>query len=94
MVVLIDSTLGHGMLSFMDSFSRYNQIKMFPKYDQTTAFRTTLSNFYYIVIPFVLKNAKTTYQRVIKVAIHDMMGREVEDYVDHLVVKSLTHNGH
>ncbi|CAL9012292.1 unnamed protein product [Prunus brigantina] len=94
MDILIDSTSGQGMLSFMDGFSGYNQIKMSPKDAEKTAFRTPYGNFYYTVMPFGLKNAGATYQRAMTAVFHDMMGKEVEDYVDDLVVKSRTREGH
>ena len=59
-----------------------------------TAFRTPIGNFYYTVMPFDLKNAGATYQRTIIVIFHDMMHREMEDYVDNIVVKSKTKAGH
>ncbi|CAL9005244.1 unnamed protein product [Prunus brigantina] len=90
MDILIDSTSGQGLLSFMDGFSGYNQIKMSPKDAEKTAFRTPYGNFYYTVMPFGLKNAGATYQRAMTAVFHDMMGKEVEDYVDDLVVKSKT----
>ncbi|CAL9011865.1 unnamed protein product, partial [Prunus brigantina] len=82
------------LLSFMDVFSGYNQIKMSPKDAEKTAFRTPYENFYYTVMPFSLKNAGATYQRAMTAVFHDMMGKEVEDYVDDLVVKSKTREGH
>ncbi|CAL9021475.1 unnamed protein product, partial [Prunus brigantina] len=94
MDILIDSTSGQGMLSFMDGFSGYNQIKMSPKDAEKTAFRTPYGNFYYTVMPFGLKNAGATYQRAMTAVFHDMMGKEVEDYVDDLVVKSKTRGSH
>ncbi|KAI5313925.1 hypothetical protein L3X38_043101 [Prunus dulcis] len=94
MDILIDSTSGQGMLSFMDGFSGYNQIKMSLKDAEKTAFRTPYGNFYYTVMPFGLKNAGATYQRAMTAVFHDMMGKEVEDYVDDLVVKSETRLGH
>ncbi|CAL2246607.1 unnamed protein product [Prunus armeniaca] len=94
MDILIDSTSGQGLLSFMDGFSGYNHIKMSPKDAEKTAFRTPYENFYYTVMPFGLKNAGTTYQRVMTAVFHDMMGKEVEDYVDDLVVKSKTTKSH
>lgn len=45
-------------------------------------------------MPFDLKNARATYQRAMTVVFHDMMGIEVEDYVDDFVVKSKTREGH
>ena len=62
MDLLIDSTAGSAMFSFMDGFSGYNQIRMAPKDAEKTAFRTAMGNFYYTVMPFRLKNAGATYQ--------------------------------
>ena len=59
-----------------------------------TAFRTPIGNFYYTVIPFGLKNAGATYQRTMTAIFHDMMHKEMEDYVDDIVVKSKTRTGH
>ena len=61
MDLLIDSAVSHAMFSFMDGFSGYNQIFMSPKDAEKTAFRTPIGNFYYIVMPFKLKNAGATY---------------------------------
>ncbi|CAL2270464.1 unnamed protein product [Prunus armeniaca] len=94
MDILIDSTSGQGLLSFMDGFSGYNQIKMSPKDVEKTVFRTPYGNFYYMVMPFGLKNAGATYQRAMTAVFHDMIRKEVEDYVDDLVVKSKTREGH
>ena len=55
---------------------------------EKTAFRTPISNFYYTVMPFGLKNTCATYQRMMTAIFHDMMHRELEDYVDDIVVKS------
>ncbi|CAL2266940.1 unnamed protein product [Prunus armeniaca] len=74
MDILIDLTSGQGLLSFMDGFSRYNQIKMSPKDAEKTAFRTPYENFYYTVMPFSLKNAGVTYQRAMTAVFHDIMG--------------------
>ena len=88
MDLLIDSMVGNAMFSFMDGFSGYNQIRMVPKDAKKTAFKTPIGNFYYTVMPFGLKNADTTYQRIMMTIFHDMMHRELEDYVDDIVVKS------
>ena len=62
MDLLIDYVAGSAMFSFMDGFSRYNQIRMAPKDAEKTAFRTLMGNFYYTVMPFGLKNTGATYQ--------------------------------
>ena len=92
--MLIDSAAGHAMFSFMDGFSGYNQIRMSPKDAAKTAFRTPIGNFYYTVKPFGLKNAGATYQRAMTAIFHDMMHKEIEDYVDDIVVKSKARENH
>ena len=94
MDLLIDSAAGNAMFSFMDGFSGYNQIKMAPKDAEKTAFRTPMGNFYYTVMPFGLKNAGATYQRAMTAIFHDMMHKELEDYVDDRVVKSRKREEH
>ena len=59
-----------------------------------TAFRTPIGNFHYTVMPFSLKNAGATYQRAMTAIFHDMMHKEIEDYVDDIVVKSKTRGDH
>ena len=61
---------------------------------EKTAFRTPIGNFYYTVIPFGLKNAGATYQRTMTAMFHDMMHKEIEDYVDDIVVKSKKREDH
>ena len=60
---LVDSTVGHQLLSFMDAFSGYNQIKMDEADQEKTSFITSQGLFCYKVMPFELKNAGATYQR-------------------------------
>ena len=59
---LVDATAGHELLSFMDAFSRYNQILMHPDDQEKTAFITERGIYCYKVMPFGLKNAGATYQ--------------------------------
>jgi len=78
----------------MDGYSGYNQIHMATKDVEKTAFRTPIGNFYYTAMPFSLKNAGATYQRTMTTIFHDMMHKEMEDYVGNIVVKSKTRAGH
>ena len=86
--MLVDSTAGHPMLSFMDGFSGYNQILMAPEDMEKTSFITEWGTYCYRVMPFGLKNAGATYQRAATTLFHDMMHRDVEVYVDDMIVKS------
>lgn len=61
MDLLIDFIAGHVMFSFMDGFSGYNQIRMAPRDIEKTTFRMLIGNFYYMVMPFGLKNVGATY---------------------------------
>ena len=88
MDLLIDSAVGNAMFSFMDGFGGYNQIRMALKDAEKTTFRTPISNFYYTVMPFGSKNTNATYQRTMTAIFHDMMHRELEDYVNDIVMKS------
>ena len=58
---LVDSIAGHKLLTFMDAFLRYNQIRMSEENQEKTTFVTSQGVYYYKVIPFKLKNAKATY---------------------------------
>ena len=86
--MLVDSTAGHSMLSIMDGFSGYNKILMAPEDMENTSFITEWGTYCYRVMPFRLKNAGSTYQRVATTLFHDMMHIDVEVYVDGMIVKS------
>ena len=49
---LVDSTTGHKLLTFMDTFSGYNQIKMVEEDQDKTAFITSQRLYCYKVMPF------------------------------------------
>ena len=59
--MLIDSTTGHSMLSFMDRFLGYNKILMALEDMEKTSFITEWCTYYYRVMPFELKNVEATY---------------------------------
>ena len=70
-VDLVDSTAGYELLSFMDAFSSYNQIRMDETDQEKTSSVTSRGLFYYKVMPFKLKNAGATYQRLMdKMFVH------------------------
>ena len=63
--LIVDATAGHELLSFMDAFSSYNQISMDPGDQEKTSFVTVQGTYCYRVMPFGLKNAGATYQRLV-----------------------------
>ena len=62
---LVDSIAKHKLLTFMDAFSRYNQIQKTKEDQEKTAFITSQGLYCYRVMPFGLKNAGATYQRLV-----------------------------
>jgi hypothetical protein len=87
--MLIDLTAGHGLLSFMDAFFGYNQIRMHLADQEKTAFITDQGLYCYRVMPFGLKNAGTTFQRLMNKMFREQIGRNMEVYVDDVLVKSI-----
>ncbi|KAI5328567.1 hypothetical protein L3X38_027964 [Prunus dulcis] len=87
---LVDATAGHELLSFMDAYSGYNQIFMHPPDSEHTAFITDCYN----VMPFGLKNAGATYQRLVNKIFAGYIGSIMEVYVDDMLVKSRTAEDH
>ena len=85
--MIIDSTTSSAMYSFMDGFSRYNQIMIAVMDKIKTAFITEWGTYCYKVMPFGLKNAGATYQRAATTLFHDMMHKEVEVYVDDMMIE-------
>ena len=91
---LVDSTVGHKLLTFMNAFSRYNQIKVAEEDQEKTAFIISQGLYCYKIMPFGLKNARATYQRLVNKMFNKQIGRNIEVYVDDMLVKSkeeLTH---
>ena len=78
----------------MDAFSGYNQIKMDEADQEKTSFVTSQGLFCYEVMPFGLKNAGATYQRLVNHMLRPQIGRNVEVYVDDMLVKSLDEGRH
>ena len=82
------------LLTFMDAFSGYNQIKMAEEDQEKTTFITSQGLYCYKVMPYGLKNAGTTYQRLVNKMFSKWIERNMEVYVDDMLVKSkeeLTH---
>jgi len=90
---IIDTTTGHELLSFMDAYSGYNQIKMHPTDEDKTAFTTVCAIYYYKIMPFG-KNAEATFQRMVNKVFKVLIGNTMEVYVDDMLVKSLDPSNH
>ncbi|KAJ9541934.1 hypothetical protein OSB04_028440 [Centaurea solstitialis] len=75
---MVDATAGHELLTFMDAYSRYNQILMHTDNQEKTAFMTDKGIYCYKVMPFALENAGSTYQRLVNMMFKEHIGRTME----------------
>ncbi|RDX90703.1 hypothetical protein CR513_27406, partial [Mucuna pruriens] len=91
---LVDGVLGYALLSFMDSYSGYNQIRMYPSDEEKTAFITEEGVFCYKIMPFGLKNVGATYQHLMDKIFEKTIGVNIVVYVDDMVIKSKKANRH
>ena len=85
---LVDATAGYPRMSFLDAFQGYHQIPLAADDQEKTAFVTPIGNYYYKVMPFGLKNAWSTYQRMMTRMFELQLGKSIEVYIDDMVVKS------
>nr|KYP58974.1 Transposon Ty3-I Gag-Pol polyprotein [Cajanus cajan] len=76
---LVDGASGHTLLNFLDAYSGYNQIMMYPPDEVHTSFITDHANFCYKMMDKVF---------------HKQIGRNMEVYVDDMVVKTTSAEGH
>jgi hypothetical protein len=84
---VIDSTAGYDLLCFLDCYSRYHQIAIKEKDQEKTAFITPFGAYCYTTMSFGLKNPGATYQRAIQARFKRQLNKNVEAYVDDVVVK-------
>ena len=75
-------------MSFLDAFQGYHQIPLALDDQVKTAFVTPIGSYHYKVMPFGLKNAGSTYQRMMTKMFESQMGKNIEVYIDDMVVKS------
>ena len=85
---LVDATIGHPQMSFLDAFQVYYQILLALEDQEKTAFVTSTGNYHYKVMPFDLKNVGPTYQKMITKMFEPQLGKNIEVYIDNMVVKS------
>ena len=91
---LLNSTTGHKLLTFMDAFSRYNRIQMAEEDQEKMPFITNQRFCCYRVMPFGLKNVGATYQRLVNQMFNKQIGRNVEMYVNDMLIKSKEEEDH
>ena len=85
---LVDAIVGHPRMSFLDAFQGYHQIPLALDDQEKTTFVTPIGKYHYKVMPFGLKNAGSTYQRMMTRMFESQLGKNIEIYIDDIVVKS------
>ena len=85
---LVDATVGHPRISFLDAFQGYHQIPLALDDQEKTVFVTPIGNYYYKVMSFGLKNTGSTYQRMMSRMFESQLEKNIEIYIDDMVVKS------
>ena len=85
---LVDATVSHPWMSFLDAFQGYHQIPLALDDQKKTVFATSIGNYHYKVMLFGLKNARFTYQRMMIRMFELQLGKNIEVYIDDMVVKS------
>ena len=83
---LVDATVGHPQMSFLDTFQGYHQIPLALDDQEKTTFVTPIGNYHYKVMSFGLKNIGSTYQRMMTRMFESLLRKNVEIYIDDMVV--------
>ena len=91
---LVDATIGHPRMSFLEAFQGYHQIPLALNDQEKTTFVTPVGNYHYKVMPFGLKNVGSTYQRMMTRMFKSLLGKNMEIYIDDMVVKSKKESEH
>ena len=85
---IIDASAKHGILSFLDVFSGYHHIPMHLPDVEKMASITSHGLYCYNVMPFRLKNAGATYQRLVTKIFQPLISKTMEVYINDMLTKS------
>jgi hypothetical protein len=85
---IVDSTTSCELLSFLDAYSGYHQISLAIDDEEKIAFITLFGIFCCTKMAFELKNGGATYQKCIHIILEPQIRRNIEAYIDDVVVKS------
>ena len=94
MEYLLQKVSGARVMSFLDGFSRYNQVVVHPDYQENTAFTTPWGTFIYAKLAFWLMNDGATFQRAMELAFVGIKDKSMLIYLDDLTVYSHSHHDH
>lgn len=88
---ILQKVSGSSVMSFIDGFSRYNQIAIHPDEREKTAFTTSWGTFMYEKMPFGLMNVGATFQRATDIAFVGEKDKFVLIYLDDITIFSHSH---
>jgi hypothetical protein len=91
---IVDDAANSEMLSLLDMFSGYHQIRVCKEDEEKTSFITLFGTFCFVRMPEGLKNAGCTFSRMIAIVLHPQIRRNILAYVDDIVVKSVQRRDH
>ena len=86
---LVDSTAGCELICMLDAYQGYHQVPLAREDQEKVSFVTADDTYCYNVMPFGLKNAGATYQRLMNKVFKEQIGRNLEVYVDDILIKSV-----
>ena len=85
---IVSAMVGHKLLSFLDAFSRYNQILMHPIDEEKMSFISKRNTYCYKRMPFEMRSqfSKANQQKVLINACKDMLveSTDAKDHARHL----------
>ncbi|GKV06071.1 hypothetical protein SLEP1_g18002 [Rubroshorea leprosula] len=82
---LVEVASGNERLNLLDAYSGYHQLPMAPEDEEKTSFYAGDEIYCYVMMPFGLKNAGATYQKMVTIVFRAQIGRNLEVYVDDIV---------
>jgi hypothetical protein len=91
---IVDDAANSEMLSLLDMFSGYHQIRVRKEDEEKTSFITPFGTFCFVRMPEGLKNTGCTFSRMIAIVLHPQLRRNILAYMDDIVVKSVQRIDH
>ena len=91
---LVDATISHPRMNFLDAFQGYHQIPLALNDQEKTVFVIPTGNYHYKVMPFGLKNAGATYQRMMTRMFEPQLEKNIDIYIDDMMVKRKAESEH
>jgi hypothetical protein len=88
MKLILQQVVGSQMMSLLDGFSGYNQIRIKRKDKYKTTFTTHWGTFAYKIMPFGLINVGVFFQRDMQISFNDLISNIIQVYLDDLTIYS------